>query len=150
MYRGVNLEAYHPVGPVIAAIADRPPTRFLYLGGFPPYPGSPHKANTKGGETLLKAWETAEEPLASAGACLCIAGPDSDAASVAAWRAGLKRPDRVHLAGTLDPEAVPAYIRSSDVVLVPSLQEGLPNVATEASACGRPVFGSDVGGIPEV
>jgi glycosyltransferase involved in cell wall biosynthesis len=30
------------------------------------------------------------------------------------------------------------------------MQEGLPSVAMEASACARTVFGSNVGGIPEV
>ncbi len=150
VYRGVDLEVYRPEGPVVGTIADRPPVRFLYLGGFPAYPRLTDTANTKGGETLLKAWEAADEPLVSAGASLCIAGPDSNTARVASWRARLRRPDRVHVAGALHPEAVPEYLRASDVVLVPSMEEGLPNVAVEASACGRPVFGSDVGGIPEV
>jgi glycosyltransferase involved in cell wall biosynthesis len=30
------------------------------------------------------------------------------------------------------------------------MEEGLPNVAVEASACGRPVFGSSLEGIAEV
>jgi glycosyltransferase involved in cell wall biosynthesis len=66
------------------------------------------------------------------------------------WRAKLVDPSRVYLAGHVPPDHVPAYIRSADVVLIPSMSEGLPNVAVEACACGKPVFGSDVGGIPEV
>jgi len=62
----------------------------------------------------------------------------------------LRHPNRVHITGSVHPDLVPAYIRASDVVLVPSLQEGLPNVAVEASGCGRPVFGSALGGIAEV
>jgi len=45
---------------------------------------------------------------------------------------------------------MPGYMRACDVVVVPSLKEGLPNVCTEAAAGGKPVLGSDVGGIPEV
>jgi glycosyltransferase involved in cell wall biosynthesis len=62
----------------------------------------------------------------------------------------LTDPSRVHLAGHLRPDQIPGHIRAADVVLIPSMEEGLPNVATEASACGRPVLGSRVGGIPEV
>ena len=36
------------------------------------------------------------------------------------------------------------------MVLMPSLKEGLPNVAVEAAAVGRAVIASAVGGIPEV
>src|SRR5205814_6258190 len=56
----------------------------------------------------------------------------------------------VDLAGPLRPDQVPAYIRSADAVLIPSMQEGLPNVALEASACGRPVFASNIRGLSEV
>lgn len=40
-------------------------------------------------------------------------------------------------------------IRACDVVVLPSLNEGLPNLAIEAQACGRPVLGTNAGGIPE-
>ena len=149
VWRGVDLERYHPSGAVGGPLADNSPVRHLYLGGFPAYASLPHGSNTKGGKTLLAAWQAAEKDLWTT-ASLLIAGPESNSGYVARWRAGLRFPERVHLEGYLRPELIPEYIRASDVVLIPSMEEGLPNVAVEASACGRPVFGSDVGGIPEV
>ena len=134
----------------LVGLAGPAPVRFLYLGGFPSYPGLPYTSNTKGGETLLKAWKGSEKRLDSTGASLTVAGPYSDTSQILSWRANLKRPDRVDILGLIRPDAVPTVIQSSDVVLIPSLQEGLPNVAMEASACGRAVFGTDTGGIPEV
>jgi glycosyltransferase involved in cell wall biosynthesis len=150
IYRGVDLQRYHTLGPVIGPLADRPPVRFLFLGGFPPYQDMPHRDNTKGGWTLLEAWKAAECHLIPTGASLLIGGPQSDADCIIRWRARLRNPNRVHLVGLLHPDLVPGYLRSAEVVLVPSLEEGLPNLAMEASACGRAVFGSDVGGISEV
>jgi glycosyltransferase involved in cell wall biosynthesis len=150
VYRGVDLERFHPTGPATGPLADRPPVRFLFLGGFTPYPALPHRANTKGGETMLAAWKAAEDSLIASGASLMVAGPRADTEFVNRWRARLRRPDQVSLSGALPPERVPALIRSADVVMVPSMEEGLPNVGVESSACARAIFGSDVGGIPEV
>ncbi len=45
---------------------------------------------------------------------------------------------------------IPELINCMDLILLPSLNEGLPLIALEALACGVPIIGSDTGGIPEV
>jgi sugar transferase (PEP-CTERM/EpsH1 system associated) len=45
---------------------------------------------------------------------------------------------------------VPDLLRSMDVFAMSSLAEGTPGAALEAMACGLPVVGTRVGGIPEV
>ncbi len=150
IYRGVDLTRYNPEGPIAGPLVNETPVRYLYLGGFPDYRGIGHGANTKGGETLLAAWLAAERELISAGASLLIGGPRATHSQLSRWLEKLRDASRVHLIDRIRPDLVAAYIRASDIVLAPSMQEGLPNVVMEASACGRPVFGSDVGGIPEV
>lgn len=47
--------------------------------------------------------------------------------------------------GRVDFEAMPNYYRAADLVVHPSLIEGLPNVLLEAAACGTPTVARDVG-----
>ena len=63
--------------------------------------------------------------------------------------------DTVVLTGAAAPSEIPAYMSAADVVAVPSVRhggyvDGLPNVALEAMAAGKPLVGSNVGGLPEL
>lgn len=49
-----------------------------------------------------------------------------------------------------DDEALAAAYSCADMVVVPSLEDNLPNVALEAIACGAPVVGFNVCGMPEI
>lgn len=57
---------------------------------------------------------------------------------------------RVHFAGKKSHTIIPLWMNACDVLCIPSLTEGVPNVMLEAWACGKPVIASRVGGIPEL
>ena len=58
--------------------------------------------------------------------------------------------DRVRFLGARPLPEVPVWMGASTLVTLPSHAEGSPNVIREALACGRPVVGTNVGGIPEL
>lgn len=55
---------------------------------------------------------------------------------------------RVYMAGWR-PDAL-SIIKASDLLVLPSLWEGMPNVVLEAMACSRPVVAADVEGVQEL
>jgi glycosyltransferase involved in cell wall biosynthesis len=55
----------------------------------------------------------------------------------------------VRFAGPQDHAAVAKWLAACDVLCLPSLREGCPNVVLEALSSGRPVVASRVGGVPE-
>lgn len=56
----------------------------------------------------------------------------------------------VHFIGEQTPSEICRWLGISDVLCLPSIREGCPNVILESFAAGRPVVGSNVGGIPEM
>jgi glycosyltransferase involved in cell wall biosynthesis len=59
--------------------------------------------------------------------------------------------DRVRAVGPCDDEALQSVVYSAaDVTVVPSVADNQPLMAVESLACGVPVAGFEVGGVPEV
>ena len=58
--------------------------------------------------------------------------------------------NKVIFAGQKSPDEVPVWMNACDVLVLPSLNEGLPNVLSEAMACGKPVVATNVAGTPEL
>lgn len=68
---------------------------------------------------------------------------------LAAIRA-LNMGDRIIFAGAVAPADMPAVVAASDVVVLPSLQEATSIAGLEAMASGKPLVGTNVGGIPTI
>jgi glycosyltransferase involved in cell wall biosynthesis len=52
--------------------------------------------------------------------------------------------------GHVEPECVPRYLQWADVMIHPSLTEGVPRAVLESLAVGTPVIARDVGEVASV
>ena len=58
--------------------------------------------------------------------------------------------DYIRFLGVKRNKEVIPYTNASDILVLPSLNEGLPVVLCEALACGKPVVATNVAGTPEL
>ncbi|HEY2668343.1 MAG TPA: glycosyltransferase family 4 protein [Actinomycetota bacterium] len=131
LYNGIPLPAAEP-------LPEHP--QVLYVGRLEP---------VKGVDPLLHAMQRLMARIPTA--TLVVVGEGSQRTSLEALSARLGLSGCVRFAGWVAPKDIGPYYAAAQVVAVPSLcPETLAMVTVEAMAFGRPVVGSNVGGIPEV
>jgi len=114
--------------------------RILFVGDLVPVKGLP---------VLLKAFARLADPRhGDLEVALVGDGHLHDKLAAAARHLGIG--DKVVFLGRRPPSEVSLWLNASDVMCLPSLREGLPNVVLEALSSGCPVVASRVGGVPEV
>ena len=103
----------------------------------------------KGVDVLLRATAVAAGRLP--GISLTIVGDGDDRGRLERLTRTLGLENHVHFRGWLTGETISDCHAAAQVVAIPSVwPENLPTVGIEALAAGRPIIGSDVGGIPEL
>ena len=57
---------------------------------------------------------------------------------------------KITFLGRVAHDLIPEYMSAADLLCLPSLREGCPNVVLESLSCGTPVVASNVGAVPDI
>jgi glycosyltransferase involved in cell wall biosynthesis len=105
-------------------------------------------SEAKGVDTLLQAWRLIQEQIQPMH--LVLVGEGEELQRMIALSKKLHIDTSVRFAGPKDQADLPLLYRNAELVVIPSLNEGLPRVALEAGACGALCVATNVGGLAEV
>ena len=94
----------------------------------------------KGFDLLIDALERIQTRIPN----LCVVGVGHNSPPL-----GLRVP-YLHLGPINNDRLLSNIYSAADVMVIPSVQDNLPNTVLESMACGTPVIGFDVGGIPDM
>ena len=100
----------------------------------------------KGIEVLLEAWTTVHQQCPSSLLVIMGEGPQGSEYIQLAHSKGLS--DSVLFLGQV--ANITLYLHATDVFVLPSFQEGLPNSLLEAMGCALPAVASRIGGVEDV
>ncbi len=145
IYNGVDTRLFHPGDAAEARSqlqlpADRP--LLLFVGNLLPVK-NPH--------LLLQAVARLSADLAADRApILAIVGSGPMQSELESAAASLGIAPQLRWLGRQSSEQVALCMRAADLLVMSSVNEGLPNVILEAMASGLPVVSTDVGGISEL
>ena len=132
--------AVRPAMPVAQPLAGQP-VRVLFLGEI---------GDRKGSFTLIDAWRlVVEGPRWSSGAELVMAG-DGAVGQARASVEELGLAGCVRVLGWVDPAEVGQLLRTSQILVLPSRNEGQPMAVLEAMANGVCVVTTAVGGLADL
>ncbi|MEM3154016.1 MAG: glycosyltransferase family 4 protein [Candidatus Woesearchaeota archaeon] len=97
-------------------------------------------------DDLIRAFALLRKDVPS---ILVICGTGEDEEKLKELARGLGVIDDIRFMGLIQHKELPKYLSSADVFVRPSLSEGFGNSFVEALACGVPIIGTPVGGIPD-
>lgn len=107
-----------------------------------------HLVTRKGVEYLIRAIESVSKENKNVLCCIIGKGPLED--DLKKLTSELKLNEYIKFLGQKNHSEVAQYMNACDILVLPSLNEGLPVVLCEALACGKPVVATDVAGTPEL
>ena len=140
VYGVLDLEEFSPVQDKIPARKDlslpSDKTIILYAG---------YLTKRKGVYELLEAIYGARKKCPDILLVICGAGPEEKTLRRVIREKGIE--DIVLMAGEVEPERMNKWMQASDLFVLASHTEGMPNVIMEAMACGLPVVATAVGGL---
>jgi teichuronic acid biosynthesis glycosyltransferase TuaC len=135
-HTGIDIDRFRPVDRAAARAALGIHGPLLVCVG--------HLNARKGQEIALAALEKVPN------ATLLFAGDGPERARLEREAAAKGLAARVRFLGVQPHATLPGLLAAADVMVLPTMSEGLANVWVEALACGTPVVTSDVGGAREV
>jgi glycosyltransferase involved in cell wall biosynthesis len=141
-YNGVDGSVFHPRDRAAACRrlgVDPVARRLLFVGNLAPIKGP---ADLVHAIRLLALRGRAPELV------MVGDGPLESRLRAEAEHGGIA--SRVRFAGRQPRDRVALWMAASDALVLPSHNEGVPNVVLEALASGRPVIATNVGGVREI
>lgn len=137
IYRGVDLNVFSFNYPVTSEM------RILFLGGVPNH-------NEKGAFTMAELCnKILMTPIFKNKISIKLGGPDIQ--KVLPFIGDIEKSNiDIQVLGAIGRDDVVRHMKESNIVIIPSVSEGMPNVLFEAMASGNIVIATRVGGIPEL
>lgn len=138
----VDIEKFHPVDDktVLRQQCNVPQDSLVFL--FAGY-----LVKEKGVHELIEAFSRLQDQ--HPGVILIMCGNGAEYQKLLKTISERNLTNSVFLTGAVDPAAMHRWLQMSDLFVLPTYNEGMPNVVMEAMACGLPVISTNVGGLPE-
>ena len=133
---GIDIDRFNDSSPKFSESSD---TKIIFVGNLRP---------EKGLSYLIEAMEYIAKKDINSRLLIVGEGPQKENLEKLVTKLNIN--DRVTFSGKAATDEVPVYLKNSDIFVLPSLQEGFPNVLLEAMASGLPVVATDVNGINEI